>query len=198
MRYLVLILSLEVLLRIGYLFIYPGATPPEIKQSEIVLVGDSVMRGMSLPGALNLEQLSATSEDTLDMVRKAVRFTPKTIIIHCGYNDDRVNSKKGFRRSYLLRLLLKPFPSTPSFMDYQNTTTDIHRECSRNGVEAVFLTISTRSESERIGRMNRWLMSNFKTIEISLKPEHFLNDIHLNDSGYQEMARQVSLRLNGR
>lgn len=219
MKYLYILLALvflEIILQIGYALIYPKADPFEgrgresVATDRVICVGDSVVWGVgatskskSFPSQLsklmghesvrNLGEFSATSEDALSMVRKISRYASGTIIVHAGYNDDKVPSNHGLRKLMIVRLLLKPFPMRkPTVMEFADTISDIYNECKKNGVKVIFLTISTKQEWTRINLMNSRLMDYPNTIRINLKPEHFVNYIHLNDAGYAEMARQVS------
>lgn len=218
MKYLYFLLTLvciEILLQIGYSIKYPKDDPFEGKGREsvatdrIICVGDSIVWGAgassrkkSFPSQLsvlmgheavrNLGELSATSEDTLHLVRKIIPYVSGTIIVHTGYNDDRVASNHGLRKSMIVRLLMKPFPRRKQNMeDWKHTMESILVACDNKNIPIRFLKISTANKNKRIEEMNAWVARHYWDIPITLKPEHFINEIHLNDEGYAEMARQI-------
>ena len=185
---------------------------------RIICVGDSVVYGAgstnkakSFPSVLsnlmgepvlNAGALSATSDDALIAVKELVRLKPEIIIVHVGYNDHKFSPKSEYvsilRRSYLFRFLAKPFDGRKmNLEDWKENAIDIHMECWRQGIKVYFLTISANPTTDRVDRMNQILMA-FDFIPITLEPKHFSNQIHLNDSGYQEMARQVYKQINER
>lgn len=219
MKYLYILLtlvSIEIILQIGYAIKYPKDDPFEgmaherVATDRVICVGDSIVWGAgasskkkSFPSQLsklmgyetvrNLGSLSATSEDTLHLIRKISHYTSGTIIVHTGYNDDKVPSNHGLRKSMIVRLLMKPFPRRKQNMeDWKHTMESIVVACEDKNIPVRFLKISTANKNKRIEEMNAWVARHYWDIPITLKPEHFVNEIHLNDEGYAEMARQVA------
>lgn len=182
---------------------------------DIICVGDSVIYGYGgketnipkeiekLTGmkTLNAGVCNATTKDTLEQVRELVKLKPKVMIVQAGYCDKFYYEYSPFwnvlRKSSIVKLLMKlnHRPYYTAYDSFQNME-DIERLCMFNMIEYVVITVSTKDHADSwITEYNWWLKMYLDAKNVRLEPKHFFDNIHLNDEGYREFARQVVRKL---
>ena len=217
---IVSIVFAEIFLHLFYNIQYPHKQEVEKHYKkgkyQIICVGDSIVNGVGAKDLLNtlapqIERLtgmktlnagmnSETSRDVLHRVKYLVTLKPEIIIVQSGTNDKFYYEYPPFwaflRKSYLFRLLSKPFPR-PSYtvLDFWTNMEEIYWLCQTHGVRLIMTTINLNPHDSRVNIHNAILRQYPETVEIHLESKHFFDNVHLNDEGYKEFARQVAKRI---
>ena len=149
---------------------------------------------------LNAGMNNETSKDAMRRVKYLVTLEPEIIIVQTGVNDKFYYEYPSFfkfmRKSYVFRLLSKPFPK-PSYTvwDFWTNMEEIYWLCQTHGVRLIMTTITLNPHDSRVNIYNAILRQYPETVEIQLRKEHFFDNVHLNDKGYKEFAGQIAKRI---